>query len=604
MARTRLLLALLFGAALASPAVAEDAPAPQGVPSEAVLAELPFLEGEEANRIVIDLAVEGSRPLRMLLDTGATGSVMTPGYARKLGVSVRPHKSSPYRRGTRLGRDLQFWIDTHTSDTASKTGREYGLLGGDFLSPYVLELDFAGRRVRFLDAARYQVPETISASDEVLVPLRIVSNRPHVELIKAGQKADVLVDTGAPVTALLSGAAAKRLSLGPPILTGLRAGGVRGSTPMDLVESDGLQLGSEPLGRMPVEVAPRGFYNQGGSDDSLLGFDVLSRYLVRIDYPRSRLWLKRRPDAESTLYGIPFEAARSAGVIAEARSDGLYIMNVFPDSPAAKLGMLAGDLLPRPPDTPAAGFEKAALARISKGESVQVRRNQDGTASDVTLPEAHASAPDQNLAEREPYLQPNAKDTDGVAATVHFAETDMPLRVFVDAPRRPALRASGAATREAVMDGVRVWEKALQPAHPWFRIAFVDPDSQAQIQIRWKRRLGGDLLGQGRIGWVLENGALRVTGRLEYTTQRCQGADAECLLDADDLRLLVAHEFGHSLGLLHCLDCDSIMSYSFATRDRVLVTDLDVRTFGALSAVPNGLREDGRILGAPATAAP
>ena len=207
-------------------------------------------------------------------------------------------------------------------------------------------------------------------------------------------------------------------------------------------------------------------------------------------------------------------------------------------------------------------FNLLGSAAVADGGPVTVRRPHEGAAADVTLPESHASA----------------KET----------------------PRRQALRASGAATREAVMDGVRVWEKALQPAHPWFRIAFVDDESQAQIRIRWKRRLGGNLLGQGAIGWVLENGTLRVEGRLEYTTQRCEGADLECLLDADDIRLLVAHEFGHALGLGHCLDCDSIMSYAFETRDRVLVTELDVRTFGALSAVPNGLRADGRVLGTPA----
>lgn len=596
--------ALLVAAPLAA---AEDVPGPVAtteVPHEAVLAELPFLESDEPNRIVVDLAPEGTRPFRMLLDTGAASTVLTPRYAREAGVSVRPHKSSPYRRETRLGRDVQFWVDTQTSDTASKTGFEYGLLGGDFLEPYVVELDFDQRRVRFLDAARYRVPETASEPDEVVVPLRMVAKRPHADVVKGDQKADVILDTGAPPTLLLSGSAAERLALGPPLLTGLRVAGVVGSTPMDLVEADGLLLGSEPLGKLPVEVAPRGFYNQGGADDSLVGYDVLSRYRVRIDYPRSRLWLKRRPGAESTLYGVPFEPARSAGILAQPTKDGLAVANVFPDSPAAKLGLAAGDVLPRPPDAPETGFERAVLERIATGGPVTVRRPHEGVAVDVTLPESHASAQEAPRAPKEHYLQANTEDADGMAATVRFAEPDMPLRVYVDAPRRPALRASGAATRAAVMDGVRVWEQALQPAHPWFRIAFVDDESEAQIRIRWKRRLGGNLLGQGAIGWVLENGALRVEGRLEYTTQRCEGADLECLLDADDLRLVVAHEFGHALGLGHCLDCDSIMSYSFETRDRVLVTELDVRTFGVLSAVPNGLRSDGRVLGAPAAEAP
>ncbi len=40
--------------------------------------------------------------------------------------------------------------------------------------------------------------------------------------------------------------------------------------------------------------------------------------------------------------------------------------------------------------------------------------------------------------------------------------------------------------------------------------------------------------------------------------------------------MLFAHEFGHILGLGHCLDCDSAMNYSWHTRDRVFVTQTDV----------------------------
>jgi predicted Zn-dependent protease len=61
----------------------------------------------------------------------------------------------------------------------------------------------------------------------------------------------------------------------------------------------------------------------------------------------------------------------------------------------------------------------------------------------------------------------------------------------------------------------------------------------------------------------------------------------------DELRLLIAHEFGHVLGLPHCFDEDSAMNYSWHTRDRVFVTDVDVRNFMALIAQPNGYRIDG-----------
>ncbi|MBW2289303.1 MAG: matrixin family metalloprotease [Deltaproteobacteria bacterium] len=45
---------------------------------------------------------------------------------------------------------------------------------------------------------------------------------------------------------------------------------------------------------------------------------------------------------------------------------------------------------------------------------------------------------------------------------------------------------------------------------------------------------------------------------------------------------LVAHEFGHILGLGHCLDCDSAMNYSWHTRDRVFVTQTDVDAVAGL----------------------
>lgn len=63
-------LVLLLLALAAAAAAAEEAPeapaerppeATADVPAEAVLAELPFLESEEPNRIYVDLAPEGSR---------------------------------------------------------------------------------------------------------------------------------------------------------------------------------------------------------------------------------------------------------------------------------------------------------------------------------------------------------------------------------------------------------------------------------------------------------------------------------------------------------------------------------------------------------------
>ena len=81
----------------------------------------------------------------------------------------------------------------------------------------------------------------------------------------------------------------------------------------------------------------------------------------------------------------------------------------------------------------------------------------------------------------------------------------------------------------------------------------------------------------------MQGGALRVGGEMEISTT----PDNFTHLTVDEVRLLVAHEFGHVLGLGHCLECDSAMNYAWHTRERVLVTQTDVRTFVELLKQPN-----------------
>jgi predicted aspartyl protease len=266
--------------------------APEPDPA-AVIAELPFVRTEEPNRIYVDLAPEGSRSLLLLLDTGATFSVMTPLAARALGVSVRRAKSSPYRRATRLGRDLQFWVQDASSDTGSPTGWEYGLLGGNFLEHYVVELDFQERRVRFLDPKRYRVPERVTAPDEAVIPMRVTARRPFTTIEVDGKREQVAIATGAPSPVYLSGKEARKVGLDPDSLPYYgEVGTTMGNTPGHVGEVNSFRFAGFEFGRVPVVVMPRGWFNMAGSSDSVIGYDVLQQFKLRLDYPRGRLWAR------------------------------------------------------------------------------------------------------------------------------------------------------------------------------------------------------------------------------------------------------------------------------------------------------------------------
>jgi predicted aspartyl protease len=364
---------LVLLAAFGALAAAEPRP-------EAVLAELPFLDFPEPNRIVVDLAPGGSaKPLRLLLDTGASHSMMTPLAARELGVQVRRTKQDPYRRPTRLGRDLLFFVETKGSDTGSKTGWETGLLGGNFLAEYVVELDFPGRRVRMLDPKRFSVPKVASAPDEAVLPVRVVGQRPAVEIRVNGERLLVMLDTGAPWTAVLSGALAARAALRSEKIEGLEAHTRYGPMAVELGEAATLALGPFELANVPLLVAPKGWYNAGFAGDSVLGYDLLSQFVLRLDYANERLWLRRDPAAKLSFFGADARVFRECGAMLIPVGERFVAYVVRPDSAAARRGLRSGDSIGGMPSAEA--IEQALRA----GEEIHVTRNVDGVAVDSVL---------------------------------------------------------------------------------------------------------------------------------------------------------------------------------------------------------------------------
>ncbi len=386
------LLIALSTLAAAAAVVAASATASPEPPPGSVLAELPFERPGEPSRIYVDLAPEGSdRPFVWLLDTGASFSVLTPLAARAMGVSVRRDKSDAYRRGTRLGRDIQFVIDTQSSDTGGRTGWEYGLLGSNFLEQYVLELDFEARRVRLLDPERFEVPERADAPHEAVIPMRLASRRPSVEIEMNGRKIYALLDTGAPGTAILSGAAARKLGVDVGALPAFgELGTVMGPMKVKLYETERFRFAGFDFDAMPLLVAPRGWYNQGGSSDSVIGYDTISQFTVRIDYPRRRIWL-RRNHTEVTYLGVPYELTRRSGLFLDATGSAYGVIGFLPDSPAARYGLRPGDFLGAalaPNQT-----IQTILRRLVDGKKITVTRLENDIIDEVTLPVDHADSP-------------------------------------------------------------------------------------------------------------------------------------------------------------------------------------------------------------------
>lgn len=367
---------------------AEEIASAHTVSPEAVIEVLTFVERGERNRVYVDLAPDGNRPFVWLLDTGAQASVMTPLAARAAHVSVRRVKRSPYLRKTRLGRNVRFWVDTSSSDTGSPTGWEYGLLGGEFLADYVLEIDFPRRVVRFLGPKKYEVPEQADAPGERVLPIRVTVDRPFIEFEINGETMRALLDTGVPMGLFMSRRAARKAGIDWKQLP--RVGQIkttRGPMQVHLYEASDFRFAGFEFGRMPVLVAPRGAYNLDGNTDSALGFDVLRQFVVRLDYRRGRLWLKRTGDPAVTYLGVDYERTRRCGALLNALADGRYVvLGVLPDTPAERIGLRPGDVPVNPAGEGPLDIA-AFLDSVEQGEEVTVARRDDDVWIDVILPD-------------------------------------------------------------------------------------------------------------------------------------------------------------------------------------------------------------------------
>jgi hypothetical protein len=280
-------------------------------------------------------------------------------------------------------------VDQFTSDTHSTTGGEYGLLGGEFLDDYVLEIDFSGKTVRFLDPKRYELPEQVDAPDERLVPVKIVASRILVPIQVKGQAVEVILDTGDPATGVLSGKAARAVGIEVAALPRFgEVGTVVGGMQTSLYEEPALRLAGFDLGLVPLLVAPKGWYNMAGPNDSVIGYDVLAPFVLRVDYPRKRLWLKRTHGDAIRFQSADYGLAKQTGAFMSEVQGGHSVWAVLPETPAAKLGLRVGDVI-----VSSEGLNDRALPadellrRILEGKELQVARKQGELWMDTVLPE-------------------------------------------------------------------------------------------------------------------------------------------------------------------------------------------------------------------------
>ncbi len=319
--------------------------------------------------IFLSVRVNGSEPMSFVFDTGASLTLINEQSAARLGLKLRGQRrisgaaggngviNLAYAKGVAIDLgDARFAPDQVGVTSLALPEKFFGhpmdgILGGDFIRRYVIEIDYAGKALTLYEPKTYHAGHG-GANAETLA-LKMIGVYPCVSarLKLPGREAlDVLfgIDTGAAGGGgglILNSPFVRRHKLiesMPKALPGF-AGGLSGDSRVATGRAESLTLG-----RTAVLNPIVGFSQATTSTfawtkpNGILGSDIWQRFRVTLDYSRKQMRLEpndslRDPD-EIDMSGLT--------IVAEgADFKTLRIFRVRPNSPAAAAGLREGDVL-------------------------------------------------------------------------------------------------------------------------------------------------------------------------------------------------------------------------------------------------------------------
>jgi len=329
------------------------------------VAEIPF--DLHNNHINVRGRLGDSDSLWIVIDSGASGASVSASRASALGLAVAHGGTARGAGGVvesgmvhgvtlRLpGLELtQLDMSSIPLDgVALQTGRPMDvILGHALLGRAVVEIDYAARVLRVFDPSR-PAPDSASARvapESATLPLAFRQNLPYVRASvelpgRSPIEGEFVLDTGAATAfSLADDFVQKHQALDAvPHTIRARMGGVGGMVENRVGRIDRLRLGPFALEK-PVTVfrlpSPGRISAPGTAGN--IGAEILRRFRVTFDYPRSRVTFAPNPALAE-----PFEADMS-GLVTTVQPDSAHAMQVLwtqDDSPASEAGIVAGDVI-------------------------------------------------------------------------------------------------------------------------------------------------------------------------------------------------------------------------------------------------------------------
>lgn len=354
-----------------------------------------------SNHVFVQVSVNGSAPLWFLLDTGAETSTINLRKAREMGFELKG-KMEARGAGEKSAevsfvKDASFQIPgvelqhqlVAAFDLTALEGYEGhpidGILGYDFISRFVVEIDYAGRKLSLHE------PKTFAYSGKgQTIPILLQGNLPTIRArLNAGAEIEGKydIDTGNRTCLVLNRPFHEKHGLAKSTSTieALWGMGVGGQGKSKIGRIGEFLIGSYKLKDVLTSFSAD---TKGAFADpemaGNIGGEILRRFIVILNYSQKVMILEPNKD-----FNEPFRFDMSGLNLTSTRPafSEVRVNSVIAGSPAALSGIVEGDTIAQVDGKPVTGLMLEELRQSLKqdGSRKKIRLSRGGKTMDVEL---------------------------------------------------------------------------------------------------------------------------------------------------------------------------------------------------------------------------
>ncbi|MGH7741044.1 MAG: aspartyl protease family protein [Candidatus Eiseniibacteriota bacterium] len=365
------------------------------------IARLPFRYG--TRHVWVRASINGAPPADFLLDTGAGLTAIDASYAAQIGLTTEGHTAvdgmgasgdAQFARvknirltgangdGVEVG-DFKVGVIDLSSDLEPVMWRKVaGLIGHDFISRFVTEIDYDSLTVTFRDPTTFNYTGHGAA-----IPMGLAGNCPTVHAtLDDGCDGEFLVDVGNSFNLNVHGSMVRRCRLFTPDRREVEVwgGGFGGSFSATVCRLSRIKLGPYEW-EDPIAALSLSTHGMVGSKDysGNIGNGILERFRCTFDYARHMLYLE-----PGQRYNDRDHFSRS-GTLFLREGDHVLAAGITPHSGAEKAGLKPQDEILEIDGRPISRYTPEDLDRMLEngpaGSSHEIKVRRDGRDKTLTL---------------------------------------------------------------------------------------------------------------------------------------------------------------------------------------------------------------------------